>query len=201
MQQTWLDLGHALTAAEHLWDLATQDECPAFGPFNIVGGASLGIFSIPNVGRYICEVVKIVGRAIIYALLFAATIAYHVVDEDYDIATLGEHDDCGASIFIFFLYKKCCEQNVLLIISHRAKYGNLCPILCKGNIPQRNGALTVDGRGIKCHTLEHERSTHRNEETTSRTSQGHCESYRPGCKWLEDDRTFYCQQTQFNFFA
>ena len=76
---------------------------------------------------------------------------------------------------------------MLMVSQYRSKYCNLWPILCKGNIPQRNGALTVDRKGIKCHTLEHERSTHRNEETTSRTSQGYCKSFRPRCKrcWLK----------------
>ena len=93
MQQTWLDLGHALTAAEHIYDFTEEfgeGVCELLGDYFPCNGAGVGIICIPNGPKFICKHAKLLLMSIGFAVLTAATIAYQVVDGDYEIATLGE---------------------------------------------------------------------------------------------------------------
>ena len=93
MQRDWLNLGHALTAAEHLWDLVFsigQETCDTMGDYIMCIGGSLALACVPNVARIVCNIVKLVGIGISYSLLISVTIAHQAVDDIFEIATLGE---------------------------------------------------------------------------------------------------------------
>ncbi len=94
MQRHWLNLGHLLTGAEHLYEFtedASDDACEAMGPDNLCVGAGLAIVSLPNVVKIACKIVKAIMTAVAYPLMVAATIAYQVIDDEYTLATLGEN--------------------------------------------------------------------------------------------------------------
>lgn len=82
-QITWLNLGHALTAAEHLWDWTTflsGEMCEAIPDLPLCA---------PNPVKTVCHVSTIVKITIAYAVLFSVTVAYEVVDRLFEQATLG----------------------------------------------------------------------------------------------------------------
>jgi len=94
MQRTWLNRGHLLTGAEHLYAFtedASDDACEAMGPDNFCVGASFGIVCLPNVAKMACKIVKAIITAVAYPLMVAATIAFQVIDDEYTLATLGEN--------------------------------------------------------------------------------------------------------------
>ena len=93
LQYHWLNLGHALTAAEHLWEYASNygDEmCNNLGGPTECLGAGIALACLVNPARIVCGTANMLGKGISYALLLAATIAYHAYDDIFEIATLGE---------------------------------------------------------------------------------------------------------------
>ena len=110
LQRHWLNLGHALTGAEQVYEFTdsfSDDVCTTM-PENPCIGASLSIFCLPNPAYFACRIIKLTTKAIAFGVLVGVTIAYQAVDRVYDIATLGEHLCCSMnhiSITIIFLVK------------------------------------------------------------------------------------------------
>ena len=95
MQRQWLDAGHWLVAAEHIYAF-TQDHgdniCEAMGPPDICTGASLAIACVPNPARIVCDIVKVYATVISFRLMIEATIAYRTLDDMYEIATMSDKE-------------------------------------------------------------------------------------------------------------
>ncbi len=91
LQRDWLNAGHWLVAAEHIWDMtleALDSTCDGLGPENICAGPVCA----PNPAPIVCRgMAKPVFVVIAYLLLVGATIAYQVIDDIYTLATLGEN--------------------------------------------------------------------------------------------------------------
>ena len=106
MQELWLNLGHFLVAAEHIYDFTDgmDDNICGSIPDNPCIGASFALACMPNPLFYICKIMSISLNQIAYAILVAATIAYEAVDRDYEIATLGEHSSCLNMIPSYFRF-------------------------------------------------------------------------------------------------
>ena len=110
LQRNWLNLGHALTGAEQVYEFTDSfsgDVCTTM-PENPCIGASLGLVCFPNPAYFACRIIKLTTKAIAFAVLVAVTIAHQAVDRAYDIATLGEHLYCSmyhVSITNIFLVK------------------------------------------------------------------------------------------------
>ena len=97
LQRSWHNLGHALKAAEHLWEHLNgvyDAKCDALGENTMCAGASFGLVCAPNPPKLICSAVKITVKFILYLILVGVTVSYQAVDDIYDIATLGEHLCC-----------------------------------------------------------------------------------------------------------
>ena len=88
-QRKWLNLGHLLTAAEHLFDntMIMHENLCEVQPENVcaVGCAT-------NPGRTACQITVLVSASIAYALLVSATVAYQIEDDAYTLLTLGEDE-------------------------------------------------------------------------------------------------------------
>ena len=99
MQEMWQNLWHLLVASEHIYEFTDgmkKNLCDSI-PDNPCIGASLGLVCFPNPLYYVCKITSITINGIAYAILVAATIAFEVVDRDWEIATLGEHSCCLTS--------------------------------------------------------------------------------------------------------
>ena len=90
-------MGYALTAAEHLWEFASDygdSMCDNTGPHVLCLGVSLLLACAPNPAAIVCGIANILGKMVSYGILFAVTLAYESIDHIYEIATLGEHSCC-----------------------------------------------------------------------------------------------------------
>ena len=93
LQRHRLNLGHALTAAEHLNEFTKDikdDVCEFWGDNPFCIGASLAIACFPNPPRIICDTVTMLFKLLAYPIFVGVTIAYQAVDDIFEIATLGE---------------------------------------------------------------------------------------------------------------
>jgi hypothetical protein len=80
-----------IEAAYDYTDTLHEEVCKLI-PSNPCIGAALGISCWPNPLYPICVNKGIMANVIAYILFVHAKIAYQVIDETYDIATLGEYD-------------------------------------------------------------------------------------------------------------
>lgn len=88
LQLEWLGWGHALKAAEHLYDMlgdVSANTCKT-----IPESIPIPFSSIPNPLYLGCQIFRMGGVAVSYGILLAATIAYEVFDHKFVLATLGE---------------------------------------------------------------------------------------------------------------
>ena len=86
------NLGHALVAAEHVWEYAndySNTMCDGLGANPYCAGASWGLACFPNPARIVCGIANMLGKSLSYAILAAVTIASQAVDNALE--TLGEH--------------------------------------------------------------------------------------------------------------
>eukprot|EP00956_Cyclotella_meneghiniana_P003490 scaffold4251_cov37-Cyclotella_meneghiniana.AAC.5 len=104
-----LKLSQALQAAEHVWDLTTNeldDVCDDTGESQICAGASLGIACFPNVPRLICSVSRKIGKKFAYYILVYTTIAFQAIDNEMAMATI----DPNAEFYDYY-YSRATYHN------------------------------------------------------------------------------------------
>ena len=93
LQRTWLNLQHALAAAQQLFDFVSEleeKENDAL-PDNPCIGVGLALVCSINVVYYAKQVVNRVSFGILYSILTAVTIGFQVVDDAFELETLGAH--------------------------------------------------------------------------------------------------------------
>lgn len=106
LQKTWLALGHALTAGEHLFaytNILTEDTCEG-----IPGQLAWGF---PNPWHYTCRWSKFAWNAIAYALLVATNIAFRVIDGRFTVATRGPNQEMYSYYYSRAMYRNTKEHN------------------------------------------------------------------------------------------
>ena len=131
MQKSWLNLGHFLVAAEHNYEFVNQVQdalLNIFGDSEKCVGASWLIACMPSAVYYIFAMGSLVIKALAYAFLLAATIAYQVVDHDYDNKSLGEYL-CSLMSHISITNQTSCQFKCFFVSYVRCKQGHLRPIL------------------------------------------------------------------------
>ncbi len=114
MQRHWLNLGHLLTAAEHVYEATTQlaeAYCDATGPPTICIGGGLGLVCFPNPVKTGCKIVVPILVTVAYVALIIATIAYQVYDDIYTLATLGENQAIYGYYYARAAYFNTFEYN------------------------------------------------------------------------------------------
>lgn len=87
LQRTWLNAQHALVASEHLTEyisFTTPNVCEAI-PATLPGG-------IPFVPFIICKIISLVLQLVMNNLLLIASITHQVLDDQYEMATLGPNE-------------------------------------------------------------------------------------------------------------
>ena len=114
LQRTWLNLGHALTAAEHLHDFVDDledDLCEIMGDNPYCIGASFAIACFPNPLRIACDIFSMVAGTISYAILVGVTIAYQAVSDIYEIATMSDKEAYYGQYYSRATYINTFEYN------------------------------------------------------------------------------------------
>ena len=109
LQNAWLKLGHAKMLAEQVYEFTDElsgDVCETLGDSEKCIGAGPAVVCLPNPGYYICRIVKLVTKAVGYALQFAFTIAYHAIDDQYEIATMSDKE-----AYYGFFYSRATYHN------------------------------------------------------------------------------------------